>query len=400
MNLLISKNSVFTTLSFSVILMCFFYMIDPLDKSWGAEEVIFLKFLPILVLSFLLLIFCGRLFKIGMSINILIFLVLFTYIVTGGLITFIEGDLIEDTFLSRAIIMLGFLGGLLSSQSDKYMHFLSRALPSLIYCFSMFVSILSIVWGLGINFLDRPHIYHEEAAIILVGLFSIPMVLSNNLLKILSSLLMLLGLLLMHKNTSYIMAILYFLVMTFLIKDKFLDVKLRALGKITVFIGFASILSIVLIVLLFFADLLPSGSPGVRLVSYENRLEMFSDSKIFGSYFIGTPILEMQTITGPIRIPSHSDILDVLAFGGVLALFLFLAIPVRILIFSLGLNYNEVFSNKLLKVYFLFLVLFFGLLLTMMVNPITHQVKLGVLYWYAAGYLSGMIKHFCMNSNI
>lgn len=73
-----------------------------------------------------------------------------------------------------------------------------------------------------------------------------------------------------------------------------------------------------------FRDVLPSGNVDVRAVQYEAALRQFLDSPIWGQAYMGEsgqPYLEGGRF---LNIPTHSDLLDMLRQGGLIALLLFL----------------------------------------------------------------------------
>ncbi len=67
-------------------------------------------------------------------------------------------------------------------------------------------------------------------------------------------------------------------------------------------------------------DAMPSGNVGTRMIAYGVKWSEFMASPVIGSFFYGKSLVDV----GWGVIPAHSDILDIMAAGGVLALMLYL----------------------------------------------------------------------------
>jgi hypothetical protein len=136
-------------------------------------------------------------------------------------------------------------------------------------------------------------------------------------------------------------------------------------------------------IVLWFAELLPSGSPKVRVITYAIRLGQFIGSPLFGKAWIGTPLIELSPT---FREPSHSDVLDIAAFGGMVSVLLFCAPLVSyarrarqdLVIFSERRHWLGAF---LLAVLIVFLV-------EMTFNLIWNQPQLVVHFWLAIGFFA------------
>ncbi|GAB4524401.1 MAG: hypothetical protein Fur0018_07920 [Anaerolineales bacterium] len=124
----------------------------------------------------------------------------------------------------------------------------------------------------------------------------------------------------------------------------------------------------------------------VRATTFEARVVAFQQHPWFGSFFVGDPILRV----GDLVIPSHSDVLDLLSFGGILAGFLFFFPVSKILVDALK-KFNDL-GRKLsdpsqwMVVFSIYFVTLF--LVTMIVNPILGVPYLGFWFWACLGYLS------------
>lgn len=142
-----------------------------------------------------------------------------------------------------------------------------------------------------------------------------------------------------------------------------------------------------------FRQYLPSGNAHVRLAQYEQAWIAFLASPIWGhAYLEGSGELFRQG-NRAFNIPTHSDVLDVLKHGGLIALSLFL------------LGYWKIFhlihravvattGDRLLNAYFL-TARFFAVtaFLTFSVNPLLLKGPFLMVIWGSLGLAAGLALH-------
>ena len=202
-------------------------------------------------------------------------------------------------------------------------------------------------------------------------------------LYFLGTLFFVLIMILSHKNTGYLCALFSIAFML-----KYFYWNLRSVPKIKRMLSYLFVITSVFIIcsfiaiaFLFFKEYLPSGSPSVRLITYFQRFTMFLESPIWGTLFMGSPLVDI----GSLRIPSHSDILDILAFGGFLGFFLFLFPFIRLFHFFKK-RMDVVFEVRDdATVISLFVTCTF--LIEMLFNPVWNQPKIATIFWCFAGCL-------------
>jgi O-antigen ligase len=133
-----------------------------------------------------------------------------------------------------------------------------------------------------------------------------------------------------------------------------------------------------------FRDLLPSGSPELRLLTYEQRLLAFRESPLIGTLFQGSPLMELPGRWSTLVTPSHSDLLDILAFGGVAGFALFVA-PLLVAGRAGWAALRAAPEQRWLGAYSLAVAIVF--LVEMAFNPVWDQPKLAFFFWMAVGCL-------------
>ncbi|BBO28964.1 hypothetical protein AltI4_33520 [Alteromonas sp. I4] len=117
---------------------------------------------------------------------------------------------------------------------------------------------------------------------------------------------------------------------------------------------------------------LPSGSPEVRLETYSFRINTFLENVFFGDYAGSNMLLRIGYLFWGFDIPSHSDVLDILAFFGLFGAFVFYY-PVFLSIFRAAYTNSHDLTYLFIIAGFVFLMAF---------NPIINQPKLIVVYYY------------------
>ena len=130
-----------------------------------------------------------------------------------------------------------------------------------------------------------------------------------------------------------------------------------------------------------YSALLPSGSPEVRMHTYTERWELFQKSPLIGQMFVGSPIME----AGWLIIPSHSDLLDILAFGGVVGGLLFV-LPCLVAIRH-GFRRLRAYAAGAARIQLASVVFLCAFFFELTFNPVLQQPKLVLFFWLALGVL-------------
>lgn len=368
-------NYYLVAISFLVLI---FYLLDPYPNSWGSDNYALLKYLPVFLINislvFNLFFYFLKLNKTTFSIGL--FLV---FMLAGSSYTvFISHNSLADSFMGRALIGLTFINFISLLQIKRYaLYFRDFFLYAFALLSLWFFCLLVLQQSFSI--FDVKHIFHEEIILTTSSSILFFSYFKSNLLKFTFTFIAILTGFLSFKLTGFICSFLAIFILNLM--------WWHANGKQKLNRRVFIILNYILLILLgaslvyFLYDYLPSGSPSVRVVTYLQRLNMFLTDPIFGTFFIGTPILEHAWL----NIPSHSDLLDILAFGGVCSMFLFLFYPLKIILFIYQ-KFSFLVDKKKYFLFFNFLIVI-SFLCVSFVNPVMNQPKIGIFFWFSLAYL-------------
>ncbi|MGH8769964.1 MAG: O-antigen ligase family protein [Burkholderiales bacterium] len=172
-------------------------------------------------------------------------------------------------------------------------------------------------------------VYHVEIFLVVPLAVYCALVLKNKFLRTAGTAFFLAMAIFSVKNTAYLVALLVLLYLGY----GFWLPRLLRTNPLKRFSGYYLMLVALLMlggVLLFLLAnrqaYLPSGSVDFRLYYYALAWDKFLDSPLWGSLFTGSSVAKFalhETAAGGI-LPTHSDVIDLLAFGGVLAIALWL----------------------------------------------------------------------------
>lgn len=142
---------------------------------------------------------------------------------------------------------------------------------------------------------------------------------------------------------------------------------------------------------------MPSGNPQYRLLTYESAWNNFLESPIWGSSFTepatqrfkGFQILAARGI-----LATHSDVLDLAAQGGMIALILWLWSYLRIGRVSLQHTLRGRVKDDVHAAAHTFACMSLGGIIVYAFNPILLQPAKALLHWSQIGLLLGITLHF------
>ncbi|MBB3229753.1 hypothetical protein [Halomonas stenophila] len=362
------------------------YCLDPTGRGWGTDNIFILKFSPVL---FLFVFFCANALKnielqnrkavkkYQIPYYIITFVMLF-----GSLLAYFEYGQVSSSFLSRglliALVCVSFFH-LPFNQLDDLVSFLGR----LSFYSLFFISSMVVLSKLNVNgFSNFKNIYHEEVSIIFfAGLFAF--LSKSNTIKVLGVLLAIVALGLSGKNTGYltlmILLVYVFLAVLMYTKKQQKLFVTYIIGALLIFMAGAAF-----IVVYFYSQYLPSGSPGVRLVTYNERFNQFLSSPFVGEFFTLNMLFELPTKKGSIVVPSHSDLLDIVAAGGIVTIYYFIAKPVLL---SIWMSIKCVIEKRGDKNILLVSGLFLSSFIALSFNPIINQPRLAIFLWFSLIYV-------------
>lgn len=203
--------------------------------------------------------------------------------------------------------------------------------------------------------------------------------------------------LLSMKNTSYLIALLaamYIAVLLWLNGMQRAPSLKQLWLHYLAFVGAASIAVAVCFLLYFREHYLPSGNVEFREFTYRAAWQQFLDSPIWGTAFSAESVRKFTLYTVGIarnRLPTHSDLMDLLANGGLLAIGLWLFGYLRIGVFA----YRRILAPRFLHYPWAsqghtFAAISLAAIVVYAFNPILLQPEMAFLVWTTLGMLVGL----------
>lgn len=373
------------------------FLIDPVQSYYGFSEIKPIKYLPIELgfLSTLFYALSGRRVSVRLGLLLLLGMIM---LLGGGYSVIILKQSLMESFVGRGLALFlvypAYCMAISEQQGRMFWKLFSPYLSLLATV--MFVSLL--VWSSGYHFISEPHIYHTQILLPVSAGLAVIFVLRKRsplFAYIAGSLLMSSGIIL-FKNTGFLVVLFALAMIIYIVWHTpdhrgALLLKRGLIGLVGLGGGLALLMALTQIDLaMFYSNYMPSGSPDVRIFTYLKRIDMFLDSPIYGTFFVGSPVEVMYTKYGEIEIPSHSDFLDILAFGGLMALLLFL-VPIMSGLWGM----RGSLKDHLMPQYgmFLWAYAYTGMgMIVLSVNPIWGQPESISLFLLAVGVLLAFLE--------
>jgi hypothetical protein len=368
------------------------FLIDPTQSYYGFSEIKLIKYLPIELGFFSILFYAlsGR----RVSVRVGLLLLLGMIVLLGGIYTaVIQKQSLMDTFVGRGLALFLVYPAYCMATSEQQTRLFWRLFSPYLLLLAVVIFVGLLVWSSGYHFISEPHIYHTQVLIPVSAGFGVFLVFRKRsplFAYIVGPLLMSAGIVL-FKNTGFLVVLFALVMIVFIIwhTPAHRSTLLLKRGLIGI-IGLGFVISLLgaltqVDLVVFYSNYMPSGSPSVRVFTYLKRIDMFLESPVYGTLFVGSPIEVMSTKYGEIAIPSHSDILDILAFGGGGALLLFL-LP----IFSVLWGMRRNLKVRVMPQYgmFLWAYAYTGMgMIVLSVNPIWNQPESISLFMLTVGVL-------------
>jgi O-antigen ligase len=253
-----------------------------------------------------------------------------------------------------------------------------------------------IAIGLLLSFGSR-EIYHEQIFLAIPIAVACALTRRHGLRAWLSTLFFLGLALLSMKNTSYLLALLASLyIATFLWLngiERAPSIKQLWLHYVAV-LGTVAVIAAVCFLLYFRASYLPSGNIEFRGFTYRAAWQQFLESPLWGTSFSAESIRTFTLYTVGIarnRLPTHSDILDLLANGGLLGILLWMCGYIRVGVFA----FRRVLAPRFLQYPWAatahaFAAISLSAVVVYAFNPILLQPEMAYLVWTTLGFLVGL----------
>jgi O-antigen ligase len=317
-------------------------------------------------------------------------LLLGLWIVAGS----IHARVVEDwqaTFLNLGIYVFAAAAAALMVTSSNAPTQLAQAFVHLIACAAIVMAA-----GLVVAFGSRD-IYHEQIFLAIPIAVTCALTQHSRARAWLGTAFFLGISLLSMKNTSYIIALLSLLYIAALLWlngiQRAPSLKQLWLNYLA-FLGVVAITAVACFFIYFREHYLPSGNVQFRTFTYRAAWQQFLDSPFWGTSFSAESIRKFTLYTVGIsrnKLPTHSDVMDLLANGGLLAITLWLVGYLRVFVFA----YRRVLAPRFLHYPWAahahtFAIISLAAIATYAFNPILLQPELAFLVWTTLGFLAGL----------
>jgi hypothetical protein len=384
----ITASAIGTHLAVAAVWLACAFAVDPGNQAWGAARFPALKYLPLelAALSAACFVLVPRRER-RMAWPLASILALAALVAIGSLLTIAGGASIEESFLGRALGVVAVYPAFRMFGSPALTARFAKAVWAPMLVGGLAITAMLALWLSGARFVDQPHIFHEEIFLpVAAAGIAIVAVRDSAWRMVLAAALIFAGALTV-KNTGYLATLLMLALVAWIWWRNAAvsadTVRPAVRGLLVSAVVWGVVLSVAVVV--FFRDVLPSGSPKVRVFTYLVRLGEFVQSPLVGTWWLGSPILQ-HPFSPSFRQPSHSDVLDILAFGGLLGFCLF-AIPAALLVIRairrLPADYR---ARHWLSVFYVGVAVQF--LMAMTFNPMWNQPELVLHFWFAMGFFA------------
>ena len=379
---------------FSLFIMLF-WAIDPfmvgLDNIGGVK-----RFPTILLLMNLAFIGVGRLMfrnrstyvSVRVSLQEMRYLVGFAALVIGGSLYAREVKGIEETFLTMGIFTL--------MAPITYWYTINSMAPmkllrAILMVFTFWAVVAS---GMQLGFFHVIEIFHNREHLVLPVLGTLLYFLPWRAGRWLAIAVVALVAIATNKNTGYIITVFvcgYLVSLTFFRRWRAMKDRLLSTTWLMAFVvAIGSALVAVWVGYTYFDQHMPTVNPEYRLYTYEIAWQRFLGSPIWGTLFAESAVVyfsKFEVAASTQYLPTHSDPLDIMAHGGVIALTLWLLgiVPVLWRAFKMASAQGGKLAWSDEWVHQSFLLMAFTALFVCMFNPIYNVPNLATANWMVLG---------------
>lgn len=373
-------------LSAVVIVICYVYSIDPARIAFGADNIASLRYVPT-VSACAIAIYIAATAKmqrraIGTGV-VWLLAAIFMWQLIGGLASISAGYDAANSYLGRGLATMAAIGGALVGGSMIGRGQVTNIIVTCGVAFAFVGGAIRILHGIGLIYSELPQVLHEEQFLISAGLtyFAVSQKKVWNTILIFVATLVLA--LVSHKATTWILVGIGAVIM---VARPSLQ-ALRRRGGTAVFAGAVIATGLTLCIVWLAIQNWQSARPNDwRNLIFSERWQQFVDSPLWGTGYFGTPLIEGLPGMGILLVPGHSDWLDQLAFGGLLAAAAFALVFVAALTWR-GATQEFFLGHRSPHGYVYYVVAFF--VVASSANPILASPRLGTIVWFCLGLLIG-----------
>ena len=295
------------------------------------------------------------------------------------------------TFLTLGATLLAAPAALLVMTYSRAPTRLAQAYFRLLVCAGIAMAV-----GLAISY-GRRDIYHEQIFLAIPLAVAWALAPQRGARMWIGSAFFLDLALLSVKNTTYLIALLTILYIAAMrwISGMGRAPSMRQLWlHYLAFVGLVAVTAAACFLIYFRDSYLPTGNVEFRQFTYRAAWQQFLASPLWGTSFSAESIREFTLYTVGIarnRLPTHSDIMDLLANGGLIAMTLWLVGYLRIGAYA----YKRVLAPRFLHYPWAaqahtFAAISLSAVVTYAFNPILLQPEMAYLVWTTLGFLVGL----------
>lgn len=379
---------------FSLFIMLF-WAIDPLMA--GLDMIGGIKRLPTLLLFMnLAFIGVGRLMyrnrrtyvSFRATLQEMRYLVAFSAMVIGGSLYAREVKGIEETFLTMGVFTL--------MAPVTYWYTINSMAPMKLLRATLIVYTFwaVVASGMQLGFFRVLELFHSREHLVLPALGTLLYFLPWKAGRVLGIAMVALVAIAINKNTGYIITVFvcgYLVSLTFFRRWHSMKDRLLSTTWLLAFVaGIVLVFVAVWVGYTYFDDDMPTGNPEYRLYTYDIAWQRFLSSPIWGTLFSESAVVyfsKFDVAASTQYLPTHSDPLDIMAHGGVIAMALWLMaiVPVLWRAFTMASLHGGELAWSDEWVHQSFLLMAFTALLVCMFNPIYNVPNLATANWMVLG---------------
>jgi O-antigen ligase len=302
---------------------------------------------------------------------------------------FVEG--FHATFLNLGLYIV-------AAPAAALMMVCSRSPVRLAQSYLKLLVITAIAMSIGLVLVyGRAELYHEQIFLLIPVAVASAIAIRQRGYAWLWSILFLGTALLSQKNTSYLIALLavvYIAVFLWLSRIERTSSVKRLWAHYLAFVCVLAMTAAACYLIYFRHRYLPSGNVEFRSFTYRAAWQQFMDSPLWGTSFSAESVRKFTLYSIGIarnRLPTHSDVMDLLANGGLLAIGLWVWAYVRAGVFA----YRRVLAPRFLHYPWAaqahtFALISLAAIIVYAFNPILLQPEMAYLTWTTFGFLVGL----------
>ena len=372
---------VITLLIAPIIFLNLVYNLDGNRSAWGADNIIFLKFIGVILASFALIF----MLKKKKTFIVLLSYYLFSFMLIGAMYELIvNNQQLEETYTSRALCFIFLVLGCEIANKCYIQEEIWRINKGVLFVFSllMLLGCIFFIFGLyplGVNSNGAMlQIYHTT--IFLPACFFI---FFKTRFKALPYLAVAIGTSLIIFLTTKVTALIVSLLILFFALATTFNFKkntheIRLLLYLTLIIMASSLFFLIQNIVNDKVGI--EGEAGIRITALKLLMDRFLESPIWGNFFTASPIIKFSN---QFDAPSHLDYLDLLANGGLIWFLPFLYLNFKAIKNSLKLLNHSAGANFLIFMYFCSSIVIF-------INPALAVPRIAFFWLFRLGLFSAI----------